>query len=65
MTKRQWFLVAGLLAVAACNPLNGLEVCPETQPETDESFCYTRSEADRAQNPAPAVETPETEESNP
>jgi hypothetical protein len=65
MTKRQWFLVAGTLVLAACNPLNGLEACPESKDETGETFCYARSQADPAQTPAPTVETPSNEDSNP
>lgn len=55
MSKRSWWLVAGTLALAACNPLNGLEACELTE-DTQESFCYTRSEADRPQAPTQVIE---------
>ena len=64
MTKRQWFLVAGTLVLSACGSLIEPNQC-EFKEETQESFCYTRSEAEPSQAPTPAIDAPSDDNPNP
>lgn len=57
MTKRQWFLVAGTLVLAACSG-TGLAPCQYNE-ETGDSYCPGPVISQPAETPAPSIETNE------
>ena len=57
MTKRQMFLIAGTLVLAACQGRNPTEYCVENT-DTQESFCPGRPVVD-PQAPATSIDTEE------
>ena len=70
MTKRQWFLVAGTLVLAACHG-TGTGVCVNTMPsagayrsadEVGLVECYDTQTGQPAEAPAPRVNEPNSNE---
>lgn len=55
MTKRQMFLIAGTIVLAAC-PGTGLAPC-ETNDETGDSYCPGRVISAPAETPAQSIDT--------
>jgi hypothetical protein len=55
MTKRQWFLVAGTLVLAACSGIADPNWVCEQNDDTGETVCESRLPLTPAETPSPSV----------